>query len=68
MRLKFEKRLRALERTVITKPIAPFVIYTRNDEDEIKLGWIGWFDNGVCKSWDSRDGHVPEALQLQIRA
>jgi len=68
MRLDLERRVRALEQTIIVKPLPPAVVYVIDEDGASHCAWIGWFDHGVCKAWNSRDGlDMPEALQLQIR-
>ena len=67
MRLHLEKRLRALERKTIIEPLPPFVVSCQTADGSVELCWIGWFDNGVPKSWGRNDGlDLPDELKAQM--
>ena len=67
MRMQLERRLTALERRIIVKPLPPFVVSCETDDGSTELCWIGWFDNGVPKSWNCNDGlDLPDELKAQL--
>jgi hypothetical protein len=68
MRTHLEKRLTALERKIIIEPLPPFVVSCQADDGSVEYCWIGWFDNGVSKSWNCNDGvDLPDALKAQMQ-
>ena len=67
MRAGIEKRLRALERRITVKPLPPFVVSCEADDGSTELCWIGWFENGVPRSWSRDDGvDLPDELKAQL--
>ena len=66
-RMSLEKRLRTLERRIIVQPVPPFVVWCEAEDGGTELCWIGWFDNGVGRSWCRGDGvDMPEMLKAQL--
>ena len=68
MRMRFEKRLTALERRITVKPLPPFVVSCEAEDGSTELCWIAWFDNVAPKSWNRDDGaDLPDELMAQMR-